>query len=104
MTPNKEPIRHRYLADRILLLLLYKPADPEHGLERLEDGSVALKMGPISRLLKMNSTRLYDQLLFLQHTGYLDLLDHKYKWGWVRVRPTRPLCSWTHLPEGSRAK
>lgn len=92
---DKEPIRRRYIADRILLLLLYKPADPDNGFDRLADGSLSLKMGPVSRLLKMNSTKLYDQFLFLQHTGYLDIFDHKYKWGHVRVRPTQPLPLWT---------
>lgn len=89
-----EPIRHRYMADRLLALLLYKPADSEAGIERLEDGSVLLKMGPLARLLKLNSSKLYDQLLFLHSMGYLDTFDIKYAWGKVRVRPSQPLCRW----------
>ena len=92
MTQPNEPIRHRYLADRILILLLYRPADESIGLLRLEDGAVALKMGPLARALKMNSTRLYDQLLFLQSEGYLTTVDYKWKWGMVRVVPSAPSC------------
>jgi hypothetical protein len=89
-----EPIRHRYMADRLLAILLYKPADPAAGIERLPDGFVLLKMGPLARLLKLNSSKLYDQLLFLHSMGYIDTFDIKYAWGRVRVRPTLPLCHW----------
>lgn len=85
------PVRHRYLADRILLLLLYRPASAEEGIERLDDGSVAIRMGPVARLLKMNSTRLYDSLLFLHSIGYIRELDSKWRWGWVRCHITPPL-------------
>jgi hypothetical protein len=91
---NAEPIRHRYMADRLLAILLYKPANPEAGIERLADGSVLLKMGPLARLLKLNSSKLYDQLLFLHSMGYIDTFDIKYAWGRVRVRPALPLCHW----------
>lgn len=95
------PVRHRYMADRLLALLLYKPADKEAGIERLPDGSVLLRMGPLARLLKLNSSKLYDQLLFLHSMGYLDTFDIKYAWGKVRVRPSKPLCSWT-APEATK--
>lgn len=88
------PVRHRYMADRLLALLLYKPEDKAAGIERLPDGSVLLKMGPLARLLKLNSSKLYDQLLFLHSMGYLDTFDIKSQWGRVRVRPSKPLCAW----------
>ena len=82
------------MADRLLALLLYKPEDKVAGIERLKDGSVLLRMGPLARLLKLNSSKLYDQLLFLHSMGYLEVFDIKYQWGRVRVRPSKPLCSW----------
>ena len=91
--PSAHPessIRHRYLADRVLLLLLYRPAEPD-SIERLEDGSVAIKMAAVARLLKLNSTKLYDQLLFLKEAGYIMLVDPKWRWAWVRVVCTVPL-------------
>lgn len=94
------PVRHRYMADRLLALLLYKAEDKQTGIERLKDGSILLKMGPLSRLLKLNSSKLYDQLLFLHSMGYLDTFDIKYAWGRVRVRPAKPLCSWPDLAPG----
>jgi hypothetical protein len=87
------PIRQRYAADRTLLLLLYRPASPGE-IERLEDGSVAIKMGPVARLMKYNSSKMYDQLLFLQSIGYIRELDSAWRWGWVRIVVTPPLCSW----------
>lgn len=98
-TPPTNPVRHRYMADRLLALLLYKPASEEDGVLRLEDGSVLLRMGPLSRLLKLNSSKLYDQLLFLHSMGYLEMVDIKYQWGRVRVRPSKPLCSWPSKQE-----
>lgn len=95
--PPNEPIRHRYLADRILLLLLYSASDASIGLERLAPdagGGVLLRMGPLSRALRLNSSKLYDQLLFLQHTGYLEYVDYKFKWNHVLVKPTKPQVSW----------
>lgn len=91
-----QPIRHRYLADRILLLLLYRPASADEGIERLEDGSVAVRMGPVSRMLKLNSTKLYDTFLFLHSVGYLREVDSKWRWGWVRLVLARPLCQWSN--------
>lgn len=84
------PIRSRYLPDRILLALLYKPADPDIGFNRLPDGSLLLKMAPVGKEFKLNSTRFFDQLLFLQAAGYLEKLDMRAKWGHVLVRPTLP--------------
>ena len=88
------PIRHRYVCDRILLVLLYAPASEEEGRDRLEDGSILLKMSKVARSLRMSSTHLYDQLLFLQHTGYIAELDVRFKHGCVRILPTKPLCRW----------
>ena len=89
------PVRHRYIADRLLILLLYRPASEEEGITRLEDGSLLLKMGRLARLLRLNSSRIYDQLLFLEHTGYLAYVDYKFKYGQVRVKPVAPLVTWT---------
>lgn len=91
---DSSPIRQRYLADRVLLTLLYRPASEEDGIHRLQDGSVLLKMGPVARLFRLNSSRLYDQLTFLHSTGYLDVLDLRYKYGQVRVRPAKCLVQW----------
>jgi hypothetical protein len=90
-TPQeKGSIRRRYLADRILLILLYKPTDDSIGFTRRPDGACLVRMGPLARVLKLNSTRLYDQFLFLEHTGYIDKLNPKYKYGHVLVRPALP--------------
>lgn len=89
-----ESVRVRYLADRIMLILLYS-APTDGMLERTADGAVLIKAGPLARALKLNSTRLYDQLLFLQHSGYLTDVDPKARWGWVSVKPTRPAVNWT---------
>lgn len=89
-----EPIRQRYLADRLMMLLLYAPASEADGRDRLEDGSISLKMTKVARSLRMNSSKLFDQLLFLQHSGYITELDVRFKYGCVRLRPTKPLCFW----------
>jgi len=91
-------IRSRYIADRILLILLYRPGEEEIGLTRLEDGSILVRTGAMARSLKMNSSKLYDQFLYLQHAGYVDLLDLKYKFGQIRIRPTRPAVKWPSAP------
>lgn len=89
---EKQPgIRHRYLADRIMLLLLYRPASEESGIDRLEDGSLVLRMGRFATLLRLNSSKTYDQLLFLQSLNYISLVDPRYGWGKVRVVLAPPL-------------
>ena len=94
------PIRRRYLSDRIMLLLLYAPVNPERGIAgRLEGGAVLLKMGPLARSLAMNSTKVFDQLLFLQHAGYLTSVDYNFKFGYVRVDVTPPQCQWAPRSE-----
>jgi len=84
-------VRHRYLADRIALLLLYRAPSEEEGIQRMEDGSVLLRMGPFSRSLRLNSSRCYDQLLFLKEMGYLAEVDVNYQYGRVKVRVQPPL-------------
>ena len=89
------PIRSRYLADRIMLVLLYAPVNAEEGIVgRLEGGGILLKMGPLARRLALNSTKLFDQLLFLQHAGYLSCVDYNFKFGQVKVDVTPPQCKW----------
>lgn len=79
-----------------MLLLLYQPSNPDVGIERLAEPQAAclLHMGPLARTLKLNSSRLYDQLLFLQSIGYLQKVDVNFKWGRVLVVPTPP-CGWS---------
>jgi len=83
-------VRHRYIADRIMMLLLYMPANPEFGVEREEDGIVILKMGPFAKYLAMNSSKLYDQMLFLHHAGYIARVDPVSRWGYLVIHVTPP--------------
>ena len=81
-------VRRRYIADRIMLVLLYHPSVEGH-LERRE-GWITLKPSWLARQLKMNSSKLYDQFLFLQEQGYL-VVDRQAKWGYVRLFPATPI-------------
>lgn len=89
--PGKGAMRQRYLADRILVTLLFRTHDPEGGFTRQTSGHILLKLGPLASLLKMNSTKLYDQILFLHHAGYIQSVDPRYKWGHLRLLMTPPV-------------
>ena len=91
-TPTRK-VRGRYLCDRLQLLLLYSPAI-DGMLEREQDGHILLRTGPFARQLKLNSSKLFDSLLFLQSTGYLRIDPMPPKYGWLRIYPTRPLVMW----------
>lgn len=85
------PTRRRYLACAILFELLYRPAEPEAGFERLQDGSVLMSTAAAKRLFKLGATRFLEQLARLQLDGYLDILDHRHKFGLIRVRAAKPI-------------
>lgn len=88
------PIKSRYTADRILLMLLYHPQ--VEGLVRHPDSSVTVRIGALAQRLKMNNTQVWNQLLFLKEHGYLTHLDQASDGvGRCRVRPARPLIPWS---------
>lgn len=86
------PIKSRYTADRILLMLLYHPQ--VEGLIRNTDSSVSIRIGALAQRLKMNNTQVWNQLLFLKEGGYLTSLDQTEGLGRVRVTVRAPLLAW----------
>lgn len=69
---SARPIRNRLIPYKILVHLLYG----RHGwLSRLPDGRIEVRTGPMSRSLRVTSSRLGEQLEWLKAIGLLSSID-----------------------------
>lgn len=94
----KRPIKNRLIPYKILVLL-------EHGqftwLTR-EPNQLRLRLGPMSRSLRISSSRLREQLDWLLSNRYLTSLSVKYGEAVVSVRP--PLAAHQGGPPSQESK
>jgi hypothetical protein len=90
----KNPIRSRYLADRVLIMLLYSaPIDSVLVREPREDGQplkVSVRLSPFARSIRLNTTRLLDQISWLHTMGLITKVDLISKYGWATLTIREP--------------
>lgn len=79
----KKPIKNRLIPYKILALLLYGSYT---WLSRNDDNSLTLRLGPMSRFLRVSSSRLREQLDWLSANRYLASLAVKYGEAVVTIR------------------
>ena len=85
-------IRSRYLADRVLVMLLYSKTT-EGVLHRPLDTSdleVRIRLSPFARSIRLNTTRLLDQLTWLHTMGLITKLDLTTQYGWATITLKEP--------------
>lgn len=85
----KKPIKNRLIPYKIIVLLLY--GSYTWLIRDDYDGTITLRLGPMSRFLRVSSSRLREQLDWLFVNRYIASLSVKYGEAVVTIRP--PLVS-----------
>jgi hypothetical protein len=96
-TMPTRPIKNRLVPYKIMVCLLYGEYT---WLSRASDdpSSLSLRLGPMSRFLRVSSSRLREHLDWLSTRRYLASLSVKYGEAVVTIRP--PLATLPHPPAG----
>jgi hypothetical protein len=80
----KKPIKNRLIPYKVLVLLLY--GQYTWLVRNPSDGSIMLRLGPMSRFLRVSSSRLREQLDWLFLNRYFASLSVKYGEAVVTIR------------------
>lgn len=87
----KNPIRSRYLADRILITLLYSaPIDSILSRDPANPMKVTVRLSPFARSVRLNTTRLLDQISWLHTMGLITKIDLVSQYGWATLTLKAP--------------
>lgn len=83
-------VRQRYLADRLLLILMYSPDSANF---QRTGTTLLFKPRVLTSKIKLGSSAIYDQLVHLEKLGYVtELKNPKYSWVSLRINPPRGMC------------